>query len=436
MKSKLLPIVAGRLSQFRLLLLLTLPWLLPLGVHASDWPQWRGPNRDAVWNESRLCQTFPSNRLSVRWRAPVGFGFSSPVVAQGRVYVTDSQLEKPRAFERVLCFQEATGRLLWTYSHEVNFPEWAFTPSQEKGPNATPILRDGKVYVLGCLGHLFCFEARKGKVLWKRDLAKEYGFDPLQTTSASPLIEGKLLILLLGGKPCVLALDKSSGKEVWRSLAESAAHSSPIVIRAGGVRQLIVWTQQSMSGLDLGTGKLLWREPLPTLSDYIISTPVFSNSHLLFGGLMLKLDANKPAATVLWPEARSPTRRVLSNTSTPLLRGGCVFSARSSGELVCLDAATGKLLWETNSVTDLRNGASIHLTVNGDSVLLFNDRGELIRGKLTAQGYQEYSRAALLEPTYPFAGRKVVWAAPAYANRHVFARSEKELVCASLAAKR
>jgi outer membrane protein assembly factor BamB len=113
-----------------------------------------------------------------------------------------------------------------------------------------------------------------------------------------------------------------------------------------------------------------------------------------------------------------------------------VFSAKSSGELVCLEAATGKTLWETNTVTDLRGGASIHLTVNGDSVLLFNNRGELIRGQLTARGYHEISRAALLEPTYPFGGRNVAWAAPAYANRHVFARSEKELVCASLAATR
>src|SRR5881296_257795 len=426
---------ASRALRSARLATLTLPLLLPLAGQAADWPQWRGPNRDGVWSESGIRQTFSSNGLAVRWRAPVGFGFSSPIVARGRVYVTDSQLDKPKARERVLCFDAATGRPLWTHAQDVSFPEWAFTPSQEKGPNATPILRDGKLYVLGSLGHLFCLEARQGKVVWKRDLATEYGFDPLQITSASPLIEGKLLVVLLGGKPCVLALDRNSGKEVWKALDESAAHSSPIVIRAGGTRQLIVWTQQSMSGLDVRTGKAYWREPLPTLSDYIISTPVFSNGLLLFGGLMLKLDADKPAAAVLWPEAKSPARRVLSNTSTPLLRGNCVFSARSSGELVCLNAATGKVLWETNSVTDLKGGASIHLTENEDSVLLFNNRGELIRAQLTTQGYHELGRAAILEPTYPFGGRKVVWAAPAYANRHLFARSEKELVCASLAVK-
>ena len=289
----------------------------------------------------------------MRWRARVGYGFSSPVVAQGLVCVTDSQLDKPKALERILCFEEATGNPLWAYSHEVTYPEWAFTTGQEKGPNATPILHDGKVYVLGSLGHLFCLEARKGKVLWKKDLAKEYGFDPLQTTSASPLIEGNLLILLIPGKPCVLALEKNSGKEIWRALDESAAHSSPILIHAGGVQQMVVWSQQSVSGLDPGTGKVHWQEKLPTLSDSIIATPVYSNGRLLLSGLMLKLGEDKPAAAVLWPAARSPVRRILSNTSTPLLREDCVYSAKSSGELICLEAATGKMLWETNSVTDL-----------------------------------------------------------------------------------
>jgi outer membrane protein assembly factor BamB len=112
-----------------------------------------------------------------------------------------------------------------------------------------------------------------------------------------------------------------------------------------------------------------------------------------------------------------------------------VFSAKSSGELVCLEAATGTQVWQTNSVTDLKGGASIHMTANGDGVFLFTDKGDLIRAKLAAQGFQEISRARLLEPTTPFGDRKCAWAAPAYANHHVFARSEAEVVCASLAAK-
>jgi hypothetical protein len=111
-----------------------------------------------------------------------------------------------------------------------------------------------------------------------------------------------------------------------------------------------------------------------------------------------------------------------------------VFSAKSSGELVCLEASTGKQVWETSKVTDLKNGASVHLTPNGDAVLLYTDKGELIRACLTAEGYKEISRVAVLEPTFPFGGRKVAWPPPAYANRHMFVRNGKELICASLAA--
>lgn len=165
---------------------------LPFAAGAEDWPQWRGPNRDGVWNETGIRETFPTNELEVcwprrgpgtcqvsghlrGWRAPVGYGFSSPVVAQGRVFVADSQLARPKVREWVLCFDEATGRPLWTNSHEATFPDWAFTPGQEQGPNATPMVRDGKVYALGPLGHrLFCVEAGKGGLLWQKNLANVY----------------------------------------------------------------------------------------------------------------------------------------------------------------------------------------------------------------------------------------------------------------------
>jgi outer membrane protein assembly factor BamB len=173
---------------------------------------------------------------------------------------------------------------------------------------------------------------------------------------------------------------------------------------------------------------------LLTSGDAAVSTPVFSGHRLLIGGLMLKLDADKAAVSVLWPETRAVSKRVLSNTSTALLRGEYVFSAKTSGELVCLEAGTGKEVWATNTVTSLRNGSSIHLTPNADAVFLFTDKGDLIRAELTPQGYREISRAHLLKPTSPFGDRKCAWTPPAYANRHVFARNDEELVCASLAA--
>src|SRR5262249_31145017 len=157
---------------------------------------------------------------------------------------------------------------------------------------------------------------------------------------------------------------------------------------------------------------------------------------LLIGGFMLRLDPEKPAASVAWPDSRAVSKRILSNTSTALLQTDYIFSAKTSGELVCLEASTGRQLWQTNTVTDLKTGSTIHITPTGDSALLFTNEGTLIRARLTAQGYHELSRVHLLDPTHSFNGRKVVWPPPAYANRHVFARNDHELICASLAAPR
>jgi outer membrane protein assembly factor BamB len=172
-----------------------------------------------------------------------------------------------------------------------------------------------------------------------------------------------------------------------------------------------------------------------TTKDYAVSSPVFYQDRLLIGGMMFQLDKDKPGAKVLWPDSKAPSRRIFSHTSTALFRGDYLFSAKSSGELICVDANTGKQLWESAKVTDLKNGASIHLTPNDDTVLLYTDKGELIRAQLTREGYQEMSRARVLEPTMPFGGRKVAWAPPAYADGHIFARNGKELICASLRAE-
>jgi outer membrane protein assembly factor BamB len=248
------------------------------------------------------------------------------------------------------------------------------------------------------------------------------------------LIEGNLLIVPVGAKPdaCVIAFDKNTGQETWKSLDEQPSASSPIVVNAGGKRQLIVWTPEAVTALDPATGKTYWRERLITTKDATVSTPVYHDGNLLIGGLMLRLDSDKPAATVIGPKSRATARRILSDTSTALFRDDYIYSARSAGELVCLEASTGNQLWETDKVTDLKSGASIHLTANADSALLYNDHGELIRARLTPKGYLEISRARVLEPPATW-GRKCAWAAPAFANRHVYARTDKELVCASLA---
>ena len=409
--------------------------MLCLTVRAMDWPQWRGPNRDGVWSEAGIMKSFPAEGLKIRWRVPVGPGWSSPVVVQGRVYLTDMRLDKPRAWERIQCFKESNGKLLWNRESELDYPDWAFIPEHGGGPAATPIVENGKVYWVGRSGQVACLDARNGKVMWETRLNQKYEVGVL-SCRGSPLIEGNLLIVFAGAKPggCVMALDKRTGREVWKALDEALSNSSPLVIAAGGTRQLIVWTDESVASLNPVTGEIYWREPMVTSGNDSIPTPVFQKNQLLISGLMYELDANQPTAKVLWPESRAPAKRILSNTSTPMLRGDYVYSAKSSGELVCLEASTGNKVWGTTNVTELKTGASIHLTSHGDATFVFTDEGNLILARLTPAGYHEISRVHLLKPTSVLGPKRLAWVPPIYANRCVFARNDEELICASLAA--
>ena len=229
-------------------------------LFGADWPQWRGPNRDAAWAESGIVEKLPSTGLKVLWRAPIAMGFSSPVIVDGKVYLSDAEVKKPIVRQRVHCLAADPGKARWTYAYDTSAPDWFFTDDQARGPGATPIVRKGKIYALDLFGSLVCLDTVHGKLVWKRNLKEEFQM-PGTSVDTSPLIEGDLLILLLGGKggAGVVALDRSTGREVWRSLEEALTWSSPIVIKAGGVRQLIVWTQQSVSSLNPANGRVYCR---------------------------------------------------------------------------------------------------------------------------------------------------------------------------------
>ena len=382
-------------------------WILLLLIHgtiiASDWPQWRGPNRDGVWTETGILSSFPSTGLVPKWTVPVGFGYSTPIVKDGMIYLTDLIPEKPIVHERVLCFNARSGKQVWMTAHDNSPPDWFFTTEQTRGPGGTPMVHHGHVYALSMFSVLQCLDARKGTLVWKRDLVTEYQLPP-SSLDSSPLVDGNLLIVSIGGKPAagVVAFDLLTGREVWKALAEAASWSSPVIISAGGTRQLIVWMRQSITSLNPTNGAVYWREPTvsggsPGFS--AVSTPVIQGDRLLVSGLMFQLDKTRPAAKVLWPDTPSGTRRILSDTSTPLLKDDYVYSPRSGGLFVCLEAATGHELWQTNSVTGLRPGACVHFTPNGSSLFLYTDQGDLIRAKLTPGGYRELGRVHLIDPT-------------------------------------
>ena len=157
-------------ARARLAAVLLVALILTVAVRADDWPQWRGPNRDGVWSETGILETFPPSGLKILWRAPAGIGFSSPVVADGRVYVTDSELAKPKARERVHAFDALSGKQVWSYAYDVNYPENAFDEKYPRGPISTPIVADGRIYTWGPAGNLFCLDALRGDVVWQKDI--------------------------------------------------------------------------------------------------------------------------------------------------------------------------------------------------------------------------------------------------------------------------
>jgi outer membrane protein assembly factor BamB len=259
------------------------------------------------------------------------------------------------------------------------------------------------------------------------------------------------LICVVGGTgSVVVAFHKDTGEERWRALSASeAGYCPPMIYEAGGRRQLIVWHPEAVNGLDPETGNVYWSQPFHVRAGITIATPR-RDGDLLFissfynGSLMLRLDRDKPGARILWRgrsnnEQPRLTDGLHSLMSTPVLADGHIYGVCSYGQLRCLKADTGERVWETLKATGAaeqpeERWANAFLVAQGDRYFLFNEKGDLIIARLGPQGYEEISRAHILEPLNRMPGRPVVWSHPAFANQSVYARNDREIVCISLAA--
>jgi outer membrane protein assembly factor BamB len=449
-----------------LLAFLTLP-LLSAAARADDWPQWLGPQRDGVWREKGLVEKFPQGGPKQRWRAEVGGGYAGPAVADGKVYVLDRVLAKGaknpndpfaktavEGEERVQCLSDKDGKVIWSQSYPCKYQI-----SYPSGPRCTPLVKDGKVYTLGAMGDLKCFDAEKGTVLWSKDFKKDYGAStPLWGFSAHPLLDGDRLICLVGGEgSVVVAFDKNSGKELWKALTIENAeigYSPPTIFQVGKTRQLIIWEPKAIHGLNPETGEVYWTEKVFSKANMSIATPRLDGDKLLItsfynGSMLLQLDQEKPAAKVVWKgmgrgETPTQTDGLHNVMSTPWIKDGYIYGVCSYGELRCLKLDSGERVWEElratgNEKKPVERWANAFIIPQGDRYFIFNEKGDLIIAHLTPKGYEEIDRAHVIEPTLPisWAGTKrlVVWSCPAFANKSVYVRSDKEIVCVSLAAE-
>jgi outer membrane protein assembly factor BamB len=410
--------------------------------NSQDWPDWRGVNRDGIWSETGITEKFDDKIQTPKWSVAIGSGYSGPTVANGKVYLTDLQ-KKPVQTEGVLCFDENNGDKLWEYRYPCEYVSVGYPA----GPRASVVITDNKAYSLGTMGNLFCFNATTGDILWQRDLNREYEIRmPIWGISATPLITGDKIILQISGSnnACVIALDKNTGKEIWRNLEDIAAYSAPIIIEKNGKKVVVVWTEDSLSGLNPETGEVYWRFPWKTGSGMSIATPVLYNDYIFVsafysGSLLVKLGNDYTSAEKVWQregESERKTDALHCVMNTPVIIDDFIYGVDSYGELRCLELATGDRVWEDLTAVNKNRWANIHFIQNGNKTWMFNEHGELIISELSPKGFKEISRTKIIEPTKEQLPRGVTWSHPAFANKHVYIRNDIELVCIDLTDKK
>lgn len=418
-------------------------------VSADDWPHWMGPTRNNVWHETGIVEKFPEGGPKVVWRAPVAGGYSGPAVASGRVFCTDystkvdlgeGNFERKAGdgVERVFALDEKTGNLLWEHKYPVRY-----TISYPQGPRCTPTVDGDKVYFLGAEGNLVCCEAAAGKIVWQKDLKKDYNTkSALWGYAAHPLIDGQKLITLAGGEGShVVALDKATGKELWKADShpsnDGQGYTPPSIIEAAGVRQLLVAAPDAVKALDPETGKRLWATPYEASNGSIIMTPVRSGDHLFVAGysdknLMLKLTADKPGVEVVWKDKKKWAMSPIN--VQPFEEKGVIYGFDQNGRAYAIEVPSGKRLWETDEIVGGAPGsATAFIVKNGDRFVFYTEKGEIVFGRLSPKGFEEIDRAKVLDPTGAAFGRKVSWCMPAFANKRMYVRNDKELICVDLA---
>lgn len=430
-----------------LLLLIALIVAAPT-LQAEDWPEWRGAGRQGVWTESGIIDKFPAGGLEVSWRGKVGNGYAGPAVADGLVYVTDIVSQQGRrGTERVLCLDEDTAKVIWKHEWPADYSGMSY----DNGPRATPTVDGDRVYTLGAAGALHCLNAKTGKVIWKKDYVEDFNaVVPTWGIAGAPLVDGGRLIALVGGDPGakVVAFDKMTGKELWRALSSDwePGYNPPFLLEAGGTKQLIIWHPRAITSLNPESGKIYWQHEFRVQHGLTVATPVVDQNRLLVtafyeGSRMLKLSPSRPRADLMWSgnsKSEIDTDGLHSLVSTPVIQGDYIYGICSYGQLRCLDARTGKRVWETIDATgEKARWATGHIVRQGDRFFISNDRGELIIAKLSPAGYDEIDRTKIIEPTSSVNQRRelgaINWTHPAYANRHLITRNDKEIIRYSLA---
>lgn len=354
--------------------LIALGGLLPAHAQqrSTDWPQWRGLNRDGAATFS-APSAWPDT-LNLKWKVDVGIGYSAPIIAGDRVYAFSRQGED----EVMRALDATSGKVLWETKYNATYkPNPAATSKHGTGPKSTPTFADGRLYTLGMTGVVTAFDAASGKQLWQ---TPKPAVETLYHTGQSPVVDRGLVIVHVGGhnNGALTAFDARTGEARWAWTGDGPAYGSPIVVELGGTRQVITTTQENLVGVNAATGELLWKRPHSVRATRNAVTPIVHNQIVISSGLGLPVTgfrvmnrAGQWTSEDVWVN-----NDVTMDMSTGVVIGNTLygFSARNAGQFFALDANTGQTLWlseprQTENAAVVRAGET-WFALNTDAQLM------------------------------------------------------------------
>jgi outer membrane protein assembly factor BamB len=392
--------------------------LSALDARAQDWPQWRGPTRDGAVPASQVPREWPASYAQV-WRVEIGEGYSSPVLADGRVFVHSRR--DPQ--ESVTAVDVATGRVIWRQDYAAPYQKNQYAVRMGKGPNATPLVVGSRVFTIGATGILTAWDAASGRSVWQKDFSKIVDFSKLFCgTSASPLLAGGLVIVQVGsdvGGGTIVALDPATGAAKWEWRGPGPGYASPTVAAIDGTPQIVTLTNQSIVGVDAATGRELWSTAFADEWHENIVTPVWTGTHLIVSGIRqgtqaytVRQDGGKWTASRAWRNVEASMYM-----SSPVAADGVVYglSDKRKGHFVALDAATGAVKWKTEG----REGAQAAVLLTPSHVVFLTDAGDLA---VVKRGSAEFA----LERKYDL-GTEETWTTPLVLGRDLIVKDATSL---------
>jgi outer membrane protein assembly factor BamB len=403
----------------RLALTLSLIAASIAATHAQ-WPQWRGPDRTGLVPAAAVPKVWPE-KPTIQWTQPLGEGYSSPVVDDGRAFVhsrTDPD-------EVISAFELASGKPIWSARYGSAFTKNKYAAAMAKGPFSTPLVANGRVFTLGTSAVLSSFDAATGALKWRKDWSKEIDTSRLFTgTAMSPIIDSGLLIVHVGDDDggALRGLDPATGDEKWALAGHGPGYASPIVSVAGGVRHLVTMTDKAVIGVEVQSGSLLWTIPFPDEWNENIVTPVVAGDILIvsgtrkgtFGYRLVKSDLKTGAwaAKQAWHNTDLPMYM-----SSPVVDGSMVygFGSKRKGQLFCLDAQTGTTKWATEG----RGGTNASIQIAGPNLVVLTTDGELLVVRRSPERYEEVKRYTVAESE--------TWAQPALVPGGILVRDARGL---------